>query len=186
MHIIEGYLPVSHALGWTAVSVPKSWSVTFCPTAAANALRTALRAWATVSVTLLFAFAAPVVQFIALLQRLRTRTALLELIRLTYRWIFLLDEACASIVGAQRNRLGYLDVPTALRSSGQAVAALLARTLSQSLRLERGLCARGYNGTLAVLLPPTSTRSQHLLLAMLAPALLGGISWLGAWYWSLQ
>lgn len=142
-----------------------------------TAWHSVLRAWAASAVMLLFAFTVPIPQLIALLRRLRTPEALLDLMLLTYRTLFVLDRNRAALLLSQRNRLGYRNARTALRSVAQAAAALFVRALVQSIRLERGLGARGYQGRLVVLMPPSATRAPHLALAFAFPALLGAIAW---------
>jgi len=145
-----------------------------------TAWHSVLRAWAASAVLLLFAFTVPIPQLIALLRRIRTPEVLLDLMHLTYRTLFILDKSRVALLLTQRNRLGYRNLRTALRSAAQAAAALFVRALLQSVRLERGLGARGYQGRLVVLLPPSATRARHLVLALAIPALLGSVSWFSA------
>lgn len=154
------------SLNWT-----DGWHFTYSPAGAATAWRVALRALGALSVTLLFAFTVPLPQWLSLLRRLHTPEALLDLLLLTYRTIFRLDDAVTAILRAQRNRLGYVNSRRALHSTGLAAGALFIRSLNQAQRLERGLAARNYTGRLTVLLPPSATRARHLALALAVPAL---------------
>jgi len=153
------------------------WHIAYNPTGAQTALCAGLRALAALSVTLLFAFTVPTPSWLTMLRRLRVPEALLDLILLTYRTIFLLDNGQTAILRAQRNRLGYRDARRSLHSCGLAVSALFIRAITHSQRLERGLAARNYTGRLVVLMPPSATRSRHMLLALAIPALIGAAVW---------
>ena len=86
-----------------------------------------------------------------------------ELIELTYRYIFMLEETAGQIRLAQTSRLGYLG---GLKTKLQHFAMLLARTfiLSQTEadRLYLGLVSRGYEEE-AVDAPRTSPLGQSIL-----------------------
>ncbi|HOF09920.1 MAG TPA: cobalt ECF transporter T component CbiQ [Opitutaceae bacterium] len=172
-----GFLATS-AIG---LCVSLSWAdglhLAYSADGARTAWQAGQRALAAISVTMLFAFTVPLPQWLALLRRLHTPEALLDLILLTYRMIFQLDEGLAAILRAQRNRLGYASARRALHSSGLAGGALFIRAIVRSARLERGLAARNYSGRLAVLLPPSATRPRHLLLAAAVPLALALLSW---------
>lgn len=145
--------------------------IAFTREGALTALRTSCRAAAALSVTLLYTFTTPISQTLALMQRFRVPTALVELMSITYRTIFLLDESRATIIGAQQNRLGYRNARCAFRSTGLAAVALFTRTHARATRLERGLQSRCYDGSLAVMLPPSETTRRDCALALIVPAL---------------
>jgi cobalt/nickel transport system permease protein len=146
--------------------------VVFAREGARTALQTSCRATAALSVTLLYAFTSPLSRTLALLHRCRVPAALIDLMGLAYRTIFLLDESRAAILRAQHNRLGYRNARRALHSAGLAAAALFTRTHARAARLERGLQSRCYDGgALAVLLPPSSATARDYALALLVPAL---------------
>lgn len=173
-----GFLATSAAGLCISLNWANGWHVAYSPAGMHTALRAGLRALAAISVTLLFAFTVSVPQWLALLRRLHVPEALLDLILLTYRTIFLLDDGRLSILRAQRNRLGYRTWTSSLRSGSMAASALFVRALTHSQRLERGLAARNYEGRLIVLLPLSATRKRHLALALALPALLGVSAWL--------
>lgn len=154
------------------------WRIAYSPVGAQTAIAVSLRALAALSVTLLFAFTVPMPSWLAMLRRLHVPEALLDLILITYRTIFLLDEGQTAILRAQRNRLGYRDARLALRSCGLAASALFVRSIAHSQRLERGLAARNYTGRLVVLMPPSATKPRHLIAALAVPSLVAAFSWL--------
>jgi cobalt/nickel transport system permease protein len=140
---------------------------------AATALRTGLRAAGALAVTLCFACTVPAAAWMALLRRAGTPEALLDLMMLVHRTLFVLDEARLSMVRALDNRLGFATKRRMLRSSAQAMALLFLRSLDRAARLERGLAARGYVDRLPVLPPESAASPAGWMLAAGVPALLG-------------
>ncbi len=166
--LVTSAIGLCFSLGWTG-----GWHVTYSPLGAQTALATGLRALAAISVTMLFSFTVPMPRWLALLRRMRVPETLLDLILLTYRTLFLLNDGLTAILRAQRNRLGYRTPSRAFHSGGLAACALFVRAINHSQRMERGLAARNYTGRLVVLLPPSSTRLRHLLLALAVPIFIG-------------
>jgi cobalt/nickel transport system permease protein len=127
-----------------------------------TALEAGLRAIGAVAVTLCFACIVSSAQLVALLRRARVPAALLDLLQLVHRTLFVLDTELAAILRAQDNRLGFRTGRVALRSAGRAGAALFVRSLQRAAQMERGLAARGYTDRLPVLPPPaTATRAAY-------------------------
>lgn len=139
-----------------------------------TALQAGLRALGALAVTLCFACTVPSAAWIALLRRAGAPEALLDLMMLVYRMLFVLDDARLAILRAQDNRLGFRTLPVALRSTARAAASLFVRSLRRAARLERGLAARGYVDRLPVL-PPSGQASTaaYAAAAVLPVALLG-------------
>jgi len=140
---------------------------------ARQAVTTALRSLAAVSVTLLFACTVPCTNWLAWLRRARTPESLLDLILLVYRMLFLLDDQRASLIRAQQNRLGYLAVGTTLRSAAFAASALFVRSMERASRMERGLAARGYTDRLPTLPGSSLAKRADYALAISFPLCLG-------------
>ena len=147
-----------------------------------TALQAGLRAAGALAVTLCFACTVPTAAWIALLRRARVPEALLDLILLVYRMLFVLDDARLAIMRAQDNRLGFRTVPVALRSTARAAAALFLRSLQRAARLERGLAARGYTDRLVVLPPPMLASPGAYVAAGAGPAALTALAFaVAAW-----
>jgi cobalt/nickel transport system permease protein len=140
---------------------------------AATALRAGLRAAGALAVTLCFACTVPTAGWTALLRRAGTPEALLDLLMLVHRTLFVLDEARLGMVRALDNRLGFANNRIALRSAARAMALLFLRSLQRAACLERGLAARGYVDRLPVLPPETAASLASWVLAVCVPVLLG-------------
>jgi len=146
-------------LGWNAEAVR-------------DAALASSRAFASLCVTLMLACTVSVPRWLAMLRALRVTEPLLDLLLLSYRTLFVLDEARTAIVRAQHNRLGYASVRAGRRSAALAFAGLFLRSLEQARRMERGLAARNYQGRLCVLQEPSMTTRWHLAAALGLPVLL--------------
>ncbi len=139
-----------------------------------TALTAGLRAAGALAVTLCFACTVPTAAWTALLRRARMPEALLDLVMLVYRMLFVLDDARLAITRAQDNRLGFRTLKVALRATALAAAALFLRCLQRAARLEQGLAARGYTDRLVVLPPPMQASPGAYAAAVSVPAVLAG------------
>ncbi|CAA7615442.1 Cobalt transport protein CbiQ [Candidatus Terasakiella magnetica] len=137
-----------------AVALAVEWGADG-PTLAADhgaaALAVVLRASASVSCLLLLAATTPTPDVVAGLRRLGLSSEIADLALLTWRFLFLLQDGAAAIRIAQDSRLGWLGWRRSIHSLGLLIAMLLPRAMERARRLEIGLAARGYDGTLPVL-----------------------------------
>ncbi|OAN49193.1 cobalt ECF transporter T component CbiQ [Paramagnetospirillum marisnigri] len=137
------------------------------------ALAIVLRASAAASCLLLLAATTPTPDLVQGLRRLGLPVELIEIMLLTWRFIFLLQDAAASIRNAQEARLGWHGRGRSLRSLGLLIAQLLPQAMERARRLEMGMAARGFDGTLRLARPHRrvsaismiSIISLHLVLA---------------------
>lgn len=166
------------AVGGFALAVSVHWHEGLHWTLSSEGLHTGLcvaaRAVAAAGVTLLFALTVPLARQVALGRRLGLSEALINLVLVTYRMLFLLEESRETILRTQTNRLGYRTARLALRSTALAGGGLFRRALARSQAMERGLAARGYDGRLRVLLSPDRSRPRDYLSALLVPGALAG------------
>jgi cobalt/nickel transport system permease protein len=173
MAVPLGFLATSALALCVTVSVANgAIAIGFTADGARTAMTAGLRAAGAVSVTLFFACTVASVQWVALLRRAHVPEALLDLIRLVYRTVFLLDAQRAALVRAQDNRLGFRNTRVALRSTARTFATLFVRSLQRAARLERGLAARGYTDRLPVLRPPSSASAGDYVAAVGVPAII--------------
>lgn len=145
----------------------------------AQALAVLTRAAASVSCLLLLAVTTPTPDLVRGLRRLGLPADIAEMALLTWRFLFLLLDAAAAIRIAQDSRLGWDGWRRSIRSAGLLIAQLLPRAMERARRLEIGLAARGFDGSLRMLSsdPPVSAGFVATVLA--GQALLAGASlWL--------
>ena len=137
-----------------------------------------LRAMAAVSALLLLTVTTPASELVQGLRRLGLPAEVAEVALTTYRLLFVLLDTAAAIHASQESRLGTIGWRRRIRSTGLLAAALLPRALDRARRLEQGLAARGFDGSLRTLSParPASAPALALIAALLIA--LGGA---GAW-----
>ena len=140
------------------------------------ALNVILRASASASCLLLLAVTTPTPELVRGLRRLGLPPEIADLALLIWRFVFLLLDAAAAIRIAQEARLGWSGWRRSLRSLGLLIALLLPRAMESARRLEVGLAARGFDGSLPMLSPVRPVSAVRLGLIMTGQALLAGVS----------
>lgn len=88
----------------------------------------------------------PFTQLGWLLRKAKLPPAGVELVALTYRFIFVLAETAQSIYTAQAARLGYACWRNTLKSLGGLAAGLLFKSFYRSQMMHNGLISRCYDG----------------------------------------
>lgn len=128
-----------------------------------------LRSLAAVSALLLLTVTTPASDLVQGLRRLGLPAEVAEVALTTYRLLFVLLDTAAAIHASQEARLGTTGWRRRIRSTGLLVAALLPRALDRARRLELGLAARGFDGSLRTLSPahPVSPKGLAAIAALL-------------------
>ncbi len=105
-----------------------------------------IRVLGCVTLVLVYGFTTSFLEVISALSWLRVPRLLIDILGLTYRFLFqLLDEA-QNIYQAQKNRLGYCGVKNGIRSLGILAGSLVLRILDQSQALSLAMTQRGFEG----------------------------------------
>lgn len=112
------------------------------------ALELLLRASAALSALLLLAVTTPATDLVRGLRRLGLSAELADLALAVYRFIFVLADTAQAMHAAQAARLGHAGWVRQARALGLLAASLLPRALDRARRMEVGLAARGYDGSL--------------------------------------
>ncbi|CCG42547.1 ABC-type cobalt transport system [Magnetospirillum molischianum DSM 120] len=144
----------------------------------AAAAAVVIRAAAALSCLLLLAVTTPAPDLVRGARRLGLSPEIAEMALLIWRFLFMLLESATAIRHAQDARLGWHGFRRSIRSLGLLVALLLPRALDRAQRLECGLAARGFDGSLPMLSPrqPVSLRFIAATLGLQA-AVLGVSLW---------
>lgn len=143
------------------------------PAALAVATRLLARALGCAAALNFLILTTPLVDLIGLLRRLRLPEALIDLMTVTYRAIFVLLESMQRMATAQDARLGYRDGRRAMRSAALLASQLFLDAYRRSQRLQTALESRGMHGPLRVLpLTYTSDRLVWWFGAAMATSLL--------------
>ncbi|MGF1616119.1 MAG: cobalt ECF transporter T component CbiQ [Gammaproteobacteria bacterium] len=153
MAVPLGFLIASLPLLVLSLDLTSGLQVVFSPQGLDIALSTLLRSLAAVSCLAFLTLTTPTADLMPLLRRFGIPQAVVELMLLTYRLLFVFLERATTGHQAQIARQGYVGVRNSLRSLGWLVSSLFQRSLERSRRLEIGLTARGFQGELRVLTP---------------------------------
>ena len=127
------------------------WYLSFSSGSLYLAARLAARALGGAAALSFLAMSTPMTDLINLLRRLRLPELLLDLMTVSYRYIFVLLESMQHMVTAQEARSGYSSFRRSLVSAGQVGTLLFVETLQRSKRLDTALESRGGADHLRVL-----------------------------------
>jgi cobalt/nickel transport system permease protein len=164
------------SIPFLALSINSAAGISFSPSGLETALRVVARSLAAVASLAFLTLTTPVIAWIPLLRRLGVPQAIVEIMLLIYRLIFVFAEQAVTTSQAQAARLGYHGIRCSLHSLGLLVASLLERSLARVRHLEIGLAARNFDGELSVLQPTYELSSWRLALigsALMAVAAVG-------------
>ena len=100
---------------------------------------------------------------LGVLKACRLPRLLIELMMLTYRFIFLLLENASAMLLSQDARLGNRDLRTAFRSRGMLASMLFIRAMRQAGSLYDTMEARCYDGQIRVLEEQRPPRGREIL-----------------------
>ncbi len=127
------------------------WHFVLLPSGRIIALKLVLRALTAIASLNFLILTTPVENLLPLFRRWRVPGAVVDLIMVTYRFLFVFSDTLEAMRTAQDIRLGYSGWRRTYRSLAMLTAAFLGRVLDRARRLEMGLAARGYRGDLPVL-----------------------------------
>ena len=116
--------------------------------------RLCLKTISTVSSLYFLSLTTPMVDLMAVLYKLKMPKILVEIMGLTYRFIFILIEALDNMFTAQSSRLGYTSKVSWYRSMAILVSSLFLKSYKRCDDMYIALESRGYYGQLNVLQEP--------------------------------
>lgn len=155
-----------HGVGWR-LPVGRFWLVV-TPESLEQMVRLMTRALGGASALNFLAFTTPLVDLVGLLRRMWLPEALIDVMVIMYRFIFVLLETLNKMVKAQSSRLGYAaGYRRGMQAAGTAGAQLFFSAMRRSQRLETALASRGFDGELRVL------KSRHEVMPWFGIILVG-------------
>jgi cobalt/nickel transport system permease protein len=130
------------------------------------------------------AFTTPLVDIVVLLRRLHVPEALIDVMVVMYRFIFVLLDTLERMMTAQASRLGYqAGYWRSMQNAGQLGARLFVNATERTQVLETAVASRGFEGSLKVLSPDYRSFPQYgLWLAAITVSLVlvrFGALWMG-------
>lgn len=138
----------------------------------------ALRSLACVSALLFLALTTPLASLMMLGRRIGIKGDIADIALMMVRIVWVLLDCLDQGQRSQAARLGHSSLPRLLRSHGLLLASLLPRVLGRAARMNTGLSARGFDGTLRFLSTDAPASPVHL--ALIAAAL-SSLALLVAW-----
>jgi len=145
------------------------WRLTATGEGLAEGVLLGSRVLGSVSVMIVLFRWTPAHEVFAAMRWARMPRSAVEIAMLMYRYVFALFEQAASVVAAQKVRLGYSSLPRSLTSMGSLAGIVTLRAIDQADKTHEAMVARGYRGSLQIPpLPPLTRRSTALLAGSLA------------------
>ncbi|AFC27931.1 Cobalt transport protein [Paenibacillus mucilaginosus 3016] len=168
---------------WTLLSLP-SWTVYVTGNGLHTAATLFLRMLAGLCCMFFLMLTTPFPKLLLVLRTLRVPLLVIELMQITYRFLFLLTETAQQLYTAQRARGGQTGFRRRLQDTAALVFRLFGRTMERYKGLSQGLASRGYTGDILPaseigrFVPPRFRREgwAGLLLLLTAEA---GLRWGG-------
>ncbi len=174
--LLLGSLPLAFAVGFDdSGNIGLRW----VPEALPQIAHLLARAFGAFTALLFLSLSTPLPDLIALARRLRVPAALIDLMVLGYRTLFMLLRALHDMYTAQDARLGYSSARKTLRSGGLLTANLIVDLLQRARALQLAAQARNQDGPLRFL--PAAAAAHPLrdaALAMLGAVLLFALAFL--------
>ncbi|RKD30618.1 cobalt ECF transporter T component CbiQ [Thermohalobacter berrensis] len=105
-----------------------------------------MRSISTITSTFFLILTTPINDLIYVLKLIRLPDIFIEIIVLTYRFIFIFLKECKEIYTAQQLRFGYVEFKNSLNSISSLVACLFIRVMKRYEEMKIALEVKGYNG----------------------------------------
>jgi cobalt/nickel transport system permease protein len=128
------------------------------------------RSFSTISVLYALILNTPVTDMLFVLRKLKVPGVLLDVMVLVYRNIFIFSDTAQSIYTSQKSRLGYRNLRTSLRSTGQLGGRIFVLGGVRAEHLYRSMESRCYNVKINTLTSQWKAKPMFLLTAILLAA----------------
>ncbi len=115
------------------------------------ALRLIIVSLASVSCLYFLILTTPMMDLFYVMKKLRCPSLIIEIMMLTYRYIFVLFEMASSIMTAQNCRLGNISAKSAINGMGNMLSVILIRAMQKANALFDAMESRCYDGQIRVL-----------------------------------
>lgn len=146
------------------------WYLTGTAAGLMQGLRLFATALASVSCLYFLALSTPMPELLEVLRRFHVPCLLLELMLLTYRYIFLLLKTASSITEAQHSRLGNHSLSATRSSLAQMAGAVFLAALKRSSAQYDAMESRCYDGTIRCLKEHYPAKPREILALILFEA----------------
>lgn len=148
-----------------AFAVPlRSWYLTGSFYGLKKGVQLIFTALSSVSCLYFLAFSTPVPDILGVLKKLHVPDLLLELMLLTYRYIFIIFHTASAITVSQNSRLGNKNIHIARKSFTGMLCSVFILSVRRSNALYDAMEARCYNGRIRVLQEDYPAKYSEILL----------------------
>ncbi|MEK4536139.1 cobalt ECF transporter T component CbiQ [Peribacillus sp. FSL K6-1552] len=108
----------------------------------------------------------PITVILYVLRKLKLPSLLIDLIELTYRFIFIFLDTAMAIHQSQSSRLGYSSVRKGIRSLGLLISSLFLGVFQRSEQLTMAMNARGYQENISFIDDSYTYSSRNWLITI--------------------
>ncbi|TYR80743.1 cobalt ECF transporter T component CbiQ [Priestia megaterium] len=110
----------------------------------------------------------PLSAILDVLRKLKVPSLFIEIVALTYRFIFVFFESATMIYQAQSSRLGYTTIRQSIRSLGMLISMLFFKVFQKTSQLSMAMNSRGYEENLVFIEPeyPYSIRNWIIIASL--------------------
>ncbi|MFE4141226.1 cobalt ECF transporter T component CbiQ [Peribacillus sp. YIM B13472] len=108
----------------------------------------------------------PITVILSVMRKLKVPSLLVDLIELTYRFIFIFLDTALAIHQSQGSRLGYGSLRKGIRSLGLLISSLFLGVLQRSGHLTMAMNARGYQENLSYIEDTYTYSSRNWLITI--------------------
>ncbi|MHC1723120.1 MAG: cobalt ECF transporter T component CbiQ [Aminipila sp.] len=115
------------------------------------AVRLIIVSLASVSCLYFLILTTPMMDLLYVLKKLHCPSLIIEIMMLTYRYIFVLFDMASSIMTAQNCRLGNISAKSAINGMGNMLSVILIRAMQKANNLFDAMESRCYDGEIKVL-----------------------------------
>lgn len=120
----------------------------------------------------------PMLELLYVLKKLKCPSLIIEIMMLTYRYIFVLLDMASSIMTAQNCRLGNVSAKSAIIGMGNMLSVVLIRALNKAGQLFDAMESRCYDGEIKVLYESQTSSTKEIFAVSF---FLIGMTVLAAW-----
>lgn len=133
------------------------------------------KAMGAVSAMYMMTLSTPTGEIISVFRKMHVPKLIVELMNMTYRFIFIIMEVQCNMKNSARSRLGYVDLKTSFYSFGSTASNLLVVSLKKANAYYDAMESRCYNGQLLFLEEEKKVESKQIAAAIVYALILMGI-----------
>ncbi|MFD6210060.1 cobalt ECF transporter T component CbiQ [Peribacillus sp. NPDC060253] len=172
--LLSGTLTILFSISSTFTSIPNiwwswkvgNWQIFISDGSIGTVINLISVVFSSISCLYFLTLTTPITVILSVLRKLKVPSLLIDLIELTYRFIFIFLDTALAIHLAQASRLGYGSVRQGIRSLGLLTSSLFLGVFQRSGQLTMAMNARGYQENLSYIEDTYTFSSRNWLIAI--------------------